>query len=110
MHLGALRKIQPISCGSRAFLLHRDDDSSSRIANTVAEYIHKRFSMQTMIQSTQVREDVFHQSQSEIPDLAICFGGDGTLLHASRLFQQTCPPILSFCTGSVGFLIGNGEL
>ena len=31
-------------------------------------------------------------------------GGDGTLLHASSIFQQTCPPILSFSLGSLGFL------
>ncbi|CAF1151608.1 unnamed protein product [Adineta ricciae] len=37
-------------------------------------------------------------------DLAICLGGDGTLLHASSIFQQTCPPILSFSLGSLGFL------
>ncbi|UJR28290.1 hypothetical protein I4U23_009538 [Adineta vaga] len=37
-------------------------------------------------------------------DLAICLGGDGTLLHASSLFQKSCPPILSFSLGSLGFL------
>ncbi len=31
-------------------------------------------------------------------------GGDGTLLHASSLFQKSCPPILSFSMGSLGFL------
>lgn len=31
-------------------------------------------------------------------------GGDGTLLHVSSLFQKSCPPILSFSMGSLGFL------
>jgi NAD+ kinase len=37
-------------------------------------------------------------------DLIICLGGDGTLLHASGLFQKSCPPVLSFSMGSLGFL------
>jgi len=37
-------------------------------------------------------------------DLIICLGGDGTLLHASSIFQRSCPPILSFSMGSLGFL------
>ncbi len=31
-------------------------------------------------------------------------GGDGTLLHASSIFQKSCPPVLSFSMGSLGFL------
>ncbi len=31
-------------------------------------------------------------------------GGDGTLLHASSIFQRSCPPVLSFSMGSLGFL------
>lgn len=37
-------------------------------------------------------------------DFVICLGGDGTLLHASGLFQQSCPPLLSIHMGSLGFL------
>ncbi|CAF0755557.1 unnamed protein product [Didymodactylos carnosus] len=37
-------------------------------------------------------------------DLIVCLGGDGTLLHVSSLFQDSCPPILSFSMGSLGFL------
>lgn len=37
-------------------------------------------------------------------DLVICLGGDGTLLHISSLFQKSCPPVLSFSMGSLGFL------
>ncbi|EAY08945.1 ATP-NAD kinase family protein [Trichomonas vaginalis G3] len=37
-------------------------------------------------------------------DFILIFGGDGTLLHASYLFNEFCPPILSFAAGSLGFL------
>ncbi|XP_027848755.2 NAD kinase-like isoform X7 [Aphis gossypii] len=37
-------------------------------------------------------------------DFIICLGGDGTLLYASLLFQQSVPPVLAFHLGSLGFL------
>ncbi|XP_029686679.1 NAD kinase b isoform X2 [Takifugu rubripes] len=37
-------------------------------------------------------------------DLIICLGGDGTLLYASSLFQDSVPPVMAFHLGSLGFL------
>ncbi|KAJ7371693.1 hypothetical protein OS493_023724 [Desmophyllum pertusum] len=37
-------------------------------------------------------------------DFVVCMGGDGTLLHASSLFQFSCPPVMAFHLGSLGFL------
>ncbi|KAB0794065.1 hypothetical protein PPYR_13685 [Photinus pyralis] len=37
-------------------------------------------------------------------DFIICIGGDGTLLYASLLFQQSVPPVMAFHLGSLGFL------
>jgi len=37
-------------------------------------------------------------------DFVVCLGGDGTLLYASSMFQQSVPPIMSFHLGSLGFL------
>ncbi|GAB1599779.1 NAD kinase-like isoform X1 [Argonauta hians] len=37
-------------------------------------------------------------------DLVVCLGGDGTLMHAASLFQQSVPPVMSFHLGSLGFL------
>ena len=39
-------------------------------------------------------------------DLAVTFGGDGTILHASSLFasSDSVPPLLSFSMGTLGFL------
>lgn len=46
-------------------------------------------------------------------DFIICLGGDGTLLYASSLFQQSVPPVLAFHLGSLGFLtpfeVGDAE-
>jgi NADH kinase len=45
-----------------------------------------------------------HLYQKSDIDLVITLGGDGTILHANRLFQGKAPPILSFSLGSLGFL------
>jgi len=37
-------------------------------------------------------------------DLIICLGGDGTLLYAASLFQESVPPVMAFHLGSLGFL------
>lgn len=37
-------------------------------------------------------------------DLIVTMGGDGTVLHASWLFQSVIPPIVPFSLGSLGFL------
>lgn len=37
-------------------------------------------------------------------DFVLTFGGDGTVLYASWLFQRVVPPVLSFALGSLGFL------
>jgi NAD+ kinase len=29
-------------------------------------------------------------------DFIVCLGGDGTLLYASSLFQESVPPLMSF--------------
>ena len=38
------------------------------------------------------------------PDLICTLGGDGLLMHASMMFQASCPPILCVAGGSLGFL------
>jgi NAD kinase len=38
-------------------------------------------------------------------DLVVAVGGDGTILHASSLFQDHAPPILAFAQGTLGFLV-----
>ncbi|KAM3753331.1 hypothetical protein ACB098_03G086000 [Castanea mollissima] len=37
-------------------------------------------------------------------DFVACLGGDGVILHASNLFRDAVPPVISFNLGSLGFL------
>ena len=49
----------------------------------------------------------FTETQDDLTDkidFVVCLGGDGTLLYASSLFQQSVPPIMAFHLGSLGFL------
>ena len=49
----------------------------------------------------------FTESKDDLTDkidFVVCLGGDGTLLYASSLFQQSVPPIMAFHLGSLGFL------
>ncbi|XP_076364966.1 NAD kinase-like isoform X1 [Tachypleus tridentatus] len=49
----------------------------------------------------------FREGQEDLTDkidFIICLGGDGTLLYASSLFQQSVPPVMAFHMGSLGFL------
>ncbi|XP_016140689.1 NAD kinase [Sinocyclocheilus grahami] len=48
------------------------------------------------------RED--YDDISNCVDFIICLGGDGTLLYASSLFQESVPPVMAFHLGSLGFL------
>ena len=52
------------------------------------------------------------QAALPIADLLICFGGDGTILHAARDATLCGVPILGVNTGSVGFMaeLERGEL
>lgn len=43
-------------------------------------------------------------AESDYPDLVICLGGDGTVLHANTLFQNSMPPVMAFGLGSLSFL------
>ena len=44
------------------------------------------------------------ESTKHFPDLIVCLGGDGLLLHASMMFQGPFPPLLAISGGSLGFL------
>ncbi|CAN4099655.1 unnamed protein product [Withania somnifera] len=37
-------------------------------------------------------------------DFVACLGGDGVILHASNIFRDAVPPVISFNLGSLGFL------
>lgn len=56
-------------------------------------------SLSNLNDSTHNDEDTLNKI-----DLIVCIGGDGTILYASTLFQQSCPPVLAMNMGSLGFL------
>jgi NAD+ kinase/solute carrier family 25 oxoglutarate transporter 11 len=41
---------------------------------------------------------------SSIIDFVVVLGGDGTFLWVSNLFPKSCPPVVAFALGSLGFL------
>ncbi|XP_043528891.1 NAD kinase-like isoform X1 [Frieseomelitta varia] len=58
-------------------------------------------------QEVRDRLQTFRDGTDELQDridFIVCLGGDGTLLYASLLFQQSVPPVMAFHLGSLGFL------
>ncbi|EFN70415.1 NAD kinase [Camponotus floridanus] len=58
-------------------------------------------------QGVRDRLQTFRDGTDELQDridFIVCLGGDGTLLYASLLFQQSVPPVMAFHLGSLGFL------
>ncbi|KAG9088840.1 NADH kinase pos5 [Ceratobasidium sp. 370] len=77
------------------------------------DYISKRFEHVTMFveASSSKPPDIVEPYEPRKPDkpeidLIITLGGDGTILHASSLFNTgPVPPVLSFSMGTLGFLL-----
>ncbi|KAG8713531.1 NADH kinase pos5 [Ceratobasidium sp. 394] len=77
------------------------------------DYISKKFEHVTMFVDTPsskrpARVDLYDPHKPDKPeiDLIITLGGDGTILHASSLFNTgPVPPVLSFSMGTLGFLL-----
>ncbi|XRB11736.1 NAD kinase [Pseudoscourfieldia marina] len=42
--------------------------------------------------------------ERDLIDFVVTIGGDGLILHASKMYPGGCPPILCFAGGSLGFL------
>ncbi|KAL5289473.1 NADK family protein [Megaselia abdita] len=61
----------------------------------------------TKFQSIKDKLVTFKDGRDDLTDridFIVCLGGDGTLLYASLLFQQSVPPVMAFHLGSLGFL------
>lgn len=63
-------------------------------------------SVQTSALANGLFLDTFTSSETlhEKVDFVVCLGGDGLILHVSRVFQTAVPPVISFNLGSLGFL------
>lgn len=71
----------------------------------------KRFDVDSLLAKDERYRDMLNYwtpslclQRSELFDLVVTLGGDGTVLYTSWLFQRTVPPVLSFSLGSLGFL------
>lgn len=62
-------------------------------------YNNPQFSVCVILLHRDGRDDL-----TDRIDFIVCLGGDGTLLYASLLFQQSVPPVMAFHLGSLGFL------
>ncbi|KAF8608114.1 ATP-NAD kinase [Ceratobasidium sp. AG-I] len=88
------------------------DEAVAQALDLAVEYIKKRFENVTMFVEASSKIPVgvepYHPRSADRPeiDLIITLGGDGTILHASSLFNTgPVPPVLSFSMGTLGFLL-----
>ncbi|XP_032306015.1 NAD kinase isoform X3 [Drosophila ananassae] len=79
------------------------DQESARFRQVHGEYagVRERFLAlrEKLVTFKDGRDDL-----TDRIDFIVCLGGDGTLLYASQLFQQSVPPVMAFYLGSLGFL------
>lgn len=87
-------------------------------AQVVASYLFHQEGMNVMVEPDVHDEfarlpgygfvqTFYNQDTSELHemvDFVVCLGGDGVILHASNLFREAVPPVISFNLGSLGFL------
>ena len=95
---------------SKVLVIHKLHDSEAeRMATNVAEFIIR--SGAEVFSERQFHSEVKLVSRGSLPSdlqLIVSIGGDGTLLHAARLYSEgncpTLPPCVIFGMGSLGFL------
>ena len=93
-------------------------ESSTHAMQQVIEHVRATYGDVNLIVENGVREELAHiqglhtaENATEAVlaskvDFAITLGGDGTALHTASLFPTgPVPPVLSFSTGTLGFLL-----
>lgn len=99
-------------------LLKKLGDELMDQAQVVASYLFHQEGMNVMVEPDVHDEfarlpgygfvqTFYNQDTSELHemvDFVVCLGGDGVILHASNLFREAVPPVISFNLGSLGFL------
>ncbi|PLW24267.1 hypothetical protein PCASD_09277 [Puccinia coronata f. sp. avenae] len=88
---------------SRILLVKKSNDerASKALESLISYIVQERPQIKTIVE-----EDLSHPHSKHDIDLVIALGGDGTVLHISHLFKDTtCPPILGFNLGTIGFLL-----
>ncbi|CAJ1971924.1 unnamed protein product [Sphenostylis stenocarpa] len=106
------------SMPKNVLLLKKLGDELMEEAKLVASFLHRQEKMNVLVEPDV--HDIFaripgfgfvhtfySQDTSDLHekvDFVACLGGDGVILHASNLFRDAVPPIVSFNLGSLGFL------
>ncbi|KAK8473176.1 hypothetical protein PHAVU_001G070700 [Phaseolus vulgaris] len=106
------------STPKNVLLLKKLGDELMEEAKMVASFLNRQEKMNVLVEPDV--HDVFaripgfgfvqtfySQDTSDLHeqvDFVACLGGDGVILHASNLFREAVPPIVSFNLGSLGFL------
>ncbi|XP_027941402.1 NAD kinase 2, chloroplastic-like [Vigna unguiculata] len=106
------------STPKNVLLLKKLGDELMEEAKMVASFLHRQEKMNVLVEPDV--HDIFaripgfgfvqtfySQDTSDLHeqvDFVACLGGDGVILHASNLFREAVPPIVSFNLGSLGFL------
>eukprot|EP00250_Pteridium_aquilinum_P010001 c19082_g1_i1 orf=471-3578(+) len=66
--------------------------------------VHDRFARVSGFGFIQTFHNQDTSNLHERVDFVVCLGGDGVILHASNIFRNAVPPVVSFNLGSLGFL------
>ena len=92
-------------------LLHNDSPAANKVAAQVSQQLSQAqvsicapLSDKKLIESAGFVIDEFIIGKNENPNLALVFGGDGTILRAVELTRNNSIPVLGINLGHVGFL------
>jgi len=92
-------------------LLHNDSVEANKIAAQVCQQLNKAqvsicalASDKKLVQTQGFEIDEFIEGKSANPNLALVFGGDGTILRAVEVTRKSNIPVLGINLGHVGFL------
>jgi NAD+ kinase len=102
---------------SRALVLKKPGEELMPDVRNVVHFLERFLSVEVVAErpvAQRLAEDGYGSVQElcrvdtdpehPVVALTICVGGDGVILHASKLFSGKCPPVLAFSLGSLGFL------
>ena len=92
-----------------AWFKRNEPDTNLIVERSAVDEVETSQLENTNIYTSYLNSDEDRKQYARVVDFVITLGGDGTILHASDLFQKTVPPILSFSLGTINFLVPFGK-